>query len=292
MRIKVNADFRRDWTQHIKNELLNAGLDLQNLDGEKVCQAYFNYKKRLIPSRPRTVLVSKELKCPDLLIPGYNAFKQKTEVGDDLTPFLSTRIEDLNYDDDLLNDWGIHHIHLGTTIDGRGFIDRTGPLLFVRFTNDIAYFIAIMPHGSWTKQEMLKILYHNWPESIEPYRAHGFSRLNFTPTDKDIKNARNGHLNLMIEIEPGAIYIPPGGGLNTAGGSIEVIMVSDRYLRFLRDIEKHLKDNIDDILIEAGAKVDDTDEVGFHLEIKDNSFYAVDDSGCLHIKYGNPFEIP
>ena len=79
MRIKVNADFRRDWIQHIKNELLNAGLDLQNLDGEKVCQAYFNYKKRLIPSRPRTVLVSKELKCPDLLIPGYNDNKQNSK---------------------------------------------------------------------------------------------------------------------------------------------------------------------------------------------------------------------
>jgi hypothetical protein len=44
----------------------------------------------------------------------------------------------------MLNDWGIHHLHLGTKISkNTGFVERTGPLLFVKFEKNVAYFIGV-----------------------------------------------------------------------------------------------------------------------------------------------------
>ena len=63
---------------------------------------------------------------------------------------LSRKIVDLDYDDDLLNDWDIYHLHLGTNLHIDGFVKRTGPMLFVRFNEQNAYFKNVMGHGSWT----------------------------------------------------------------------------------------------------------------------------------------------
>ena len=56
----------------------------------------------------------------------------KIRKGEDLT-HLSKRITDLDYNDALLNDCGIHHLHLGIDVDDSGFDTRIGPLLFVHF---------------------------------------------------------------------------------------------------------------------------------------------------------------
>lgn len=65
---------------------------------------------------------------------GYKTLKAKFANGDDVTPHLSSNILNDTYEDYLLNDWGIHHFHLGQNISD-GFAGRTGPLLFALITN-------------------------------------------------------------------------------------------------------------------------------------------------------------
>lgn len=52
--------------------------------------------------------------CPSELQFGLDLVMTNIEQGVDLGPYLSKKIADLDYDDDLLNDWGVHHLHLGT----------------------------------------------------------------------------------------------------------------------------------------------------------------------------------
>ena len=78
-----------------------------------------------------------------------------------------------SFNDALLNDWGIHHVHLGTTIDSDGFVTRTEPVLFARFDSANAYLIDVLPHGSWSLQRLVKDLYDNWSASIKHFRING-----------------------------------------------------------------------------------------------------------------------
>jgi hypothetical protein len=98
------------------------------------------------------------------LQPGIDLVGSKIELGIDLRPHISRKIVDLHFDDDLLNEWDIHHLHLGTTLDANGFVKRTGPVLFVRFDRQNAYFINVLGHGSWTNQDMIRIIHRKWPE--------------------------------------------------------------------------------------------------------------------------------
>ncbi|MER2058058.1 MAG: hypothetical protein ABTA16_04495 [Niallia sp.] len=165
-----------------------------------------------------------------------------------LGPFFSKRIVDLDYDDDLLNDWGIHHLHLGTTLESNGFVNRTGPVLFARFDEQNTYLINVWSHGNWTNQDMICIIHNNWPESIEDYRLKEVTGLDQSVTDRDIQIARKAHSMLFIEPEPGVIYVPPGMGLTSAGTGIEVIRVSDYYADLMMTYEDVIRDSIAELI--------------------------------------------
>ncbi len=47
----------------------------------------------------------------------FELVKKKLANGEDVRPHLSNRYTDPNYSDSLLNDWKIHHQHLGTTME-------------------------------------------------------------------------------------------------------------------------------------------------------------------------------
>ena len=56
--------------------------------------------------------------------------------------------------DGLLNEWGVHHLHLGTKSYSKNhaFIARTGPLLLALIAEDDFYAINVYLHGAWESQ--------------------------------------------------------------------------------------------------------------------------------------------
>lgn len=67
----------------------------------------------------------------------------------------------------MLNDWGIYHLHLGTTIQSDGFVEQDNDeLLFARITPTKFYLINVMKHGDWERKLIVEILHSNWPETI------------------------------------------------------------------------------------------------------------------------------
>ncbi len=150
---------------------------------------YFNWHARFIPARPRTVhkaaaLSANPLASDPAYKPALDQIISSVEVGGDLTRYLSRGIKHIyqmpgqRYLDLLLNDWGIHHLHLSTTVEPDGFVRRTKPLLVAVFRQD-AYLIDILPHGAWTKESMIRTIVQEWPDAGLVTRLQGVIGLEF-----------------------------------------------------------------------------------------------------------------
>lgn len=286
MKYELEMDFYRDWISHLRNILKQFGY-IPATEEKHVSFQYFNLVRRLVRPIPRKILIAKEFRCPANLQKGLELVEEKIKKGIDLRPHLSKRISDLNYDDDLLNDWDIYHLHLGTNLDKDGFMNRTGPVLFVRFDEDNAYFINVLGHGSWTNQEMLRIIHRNWPKSIERFRIQGVDGLAKPVTDEDIKSFRSAHVLSIIEPEPGVIYGPPGMGLTTAGIGVEVVRASDHYAMLMREYEEIIKENIDEI--EKKVKGEGRElgkKLSFILKVEENNVFAYEENHSIRVDLG------
>lgn len=285
---KVELNFDKDFVENLVGELgdYNINVDITD-DPEKIKIKFFNFKKRLVPPIPRQVLKSNLFNCPPELQAGLQLVENKITAGDNLFPNLSRQLINLDYNDSLLNDWGIYHLHLGTNIESDGFIQRTGPVLFARFDNANAYLINVMPHGSWTKQQMIKVIHDNWATSIETYRLKDVIGLSHVPTDDDIKKARKFGVNTSVELEPGVVYAPIGGGYTTAKTGIDVMMTMFHYNKLIKQLEKHVKDSgekygqmLKDKYGYEGTQLD------FKLGLQDGEYFAVEQNTRVAISLG------
>lgn len=288
----IQIDFIHDWTEILRADLTARGYaNSIDTDPERMALQFFNLRKRLISPRPRNILKAPAFSCPPAEQAGLVALEEKIARGEDITPHLSTRLTDLDYDDDLLNDWGVHHLHLGLVMMSppyEQFIARTGPVLFAKFDSDKAYFIDVRSHGRgvpqpWTRQEMIRILHDNWPQSINRYRLN-VEGLVTPPSDEDIRITRTGHVNSLVQLEAGVVYAPPGGGLSTSGISAEVVMTSDRAMIQLDHFEKWLRNN--EAMLREGA-VRLPDPMVLRLQIENDWWtYAVEQSTGFRYKLG------
>ncbi len=268
--VEFKMDFHSDWTAMLKSALQELGYVVDpNLDPSNISITYFNLQRRRISASPRKLFVSREFTCPTNLDTGLDLIKNKIKIGDDLFPHQSTRLNDPNYNDPLLNDWDIHHLHLGTVVQTSGFVERTGPVLFARITEDSFYMIDVLDHGSglqpWVKRRLIEIIHSNWPESIAQYRIKGILSVEFNPSDEEIGKLRKSNLNSTLQMDDGTIYAPPGGGFTTSGSSVEAVLTTNKYTHLIRNIEKFIRDNVDNLILDA-AKAGVT--IGPRLDFK------------------------
>jgi len=213
--------------------------------------------------------------CPTDLIAGLDNLERKIIAGDDLSPHLSKSVSK-NYEgtDDLLNDWGIHHLHLGIVMEN-GFVKRTKPVLFCKVTENVIYFIVVKLHGEWTEQSLLTTVYRNWPDLIKPFIIPGAVSVYNKQTNEDIKKLRKGHANHSVELQPGTVIYPPGGGYATDGTSNEVVNEVFKRLRILTEFEERKKENESNIRRRIIAKKKTPARtLKFKLEIKGDSPFA------------------
>lgn len=249
MSVDLVIDFHGDLTNILKTELTRAGFSIGNMSGDDLTLAYLNAVFRLIEPRNRSVKKSSELACPGECVVGLELIQEKSERGDSLRPHQSRQIDDPFYKDTLLSDWGIHHLHLGTTLERNGFIKRTRPVLFARVTNDCLYMIQIMDHGPstgdvWSRQELVEIIHRNWPDSIRQFRIRGI-QLEWKASDSEIKQLRGAGILTMLEMEDGTIYLPVGGGIASDRTSVRVGLAQDQYYQNVRAFEEYFKSNGD-----------------------------------------------
>ena len=284
----VIVDFTSDWKQYVEHEIASQGYTVDTgEDLRSLSYKLFNLKKRRISATPRKVLEAKTFSCPVTLANSYALLKKKLEDGHDVCPHLSKFLLRDDYEDPLLNDWGIHHFHLGQKPDKSGFIERTGSLLFAHVTADSVFCLGVYRHGSWTQQGLILAIHENWPDVISTKKINGIIALSHTPTNDEIAQLRKAGVQTMVQVAPGIVYAPLGGGYSTAGTSVESTMRVNWYMRLLRNLEDHIKENTEKYtarILELGYTHESPPS--FALMINDKGFFAVEKgSGVAFLVY-------
>ena len=269
----LKSNFVGDWTSILRNILENHwGYDTEGVTDKDLPCIYFNAEKRRPDQRPRKIILSDTFKCPENLQTGWDHLQVLIKTGQNITPNLSKKVKDLYEKDPILNDWGVHHFHLGNNIKGE-FIERTRLLLFSLITNENFYAIGIYEHGSWCDVEIVEIIHRNWPEEIAKNRITG---INSAPeiTQQQRRNLRDKNANSFVTMSDGTTYAPIGGGVNGAGYNCQSTIMIHRQKKNLRNLEKNLQSkliNFRDDFVKNGYSGEP--EVEAKLEITENNEY-------------------
>jgi len=175
-----------------------------------VCIAYFNLQKRYIRQKARQVLRSPKIlsaEHPGWVSSALDRIAATSASGGDLNPYQSDTLRRPAFPDRLLNDWGIHHLHLGEPNGSGYFVTRRPELLYVLVGSDHLHFIDVQDHGaSFADKELLEIVHQNWPEAIASYRAHGATRVSLTDDQRRRLRKKNaqGRVPLRVGFEMAA----------------------------------------------------------------------------------------
>ena len=211
-----------------RNELRRLGYRANFKTDWEMLVAYLGVNRRLVAPQPRTVVKAESFNCPPEHITALRQIETRLRDGKSVVSHLSTKIRDITYNDALLNDWGIHHLHLGTCTGPHGFVKRTRQLLYCRFTDTHAYLIAVLPHGKWTTIALLEALHANWPDEMARFRAEGVAGDQLT--DPQIRELRRKNANYVLQMRDGTCYWPLGGGTTSSGSNPQDIVTADRIL--------------------------------------------------------------
>lgn len=253
----VKADFLADVTSYAISELQKFGIQYQPKDATDALLTLQNVWKRRIDQRPRKVASSKELLsrvlAPDIRV-ALDHLTSVIEKGNDLTPYLSRRVELAAYNDMLMHDWGIHHLHLRIPGAGPdGLTPRRKELVFARVTPDTIYLLDVLDHDEFANDELLEIIQANWPALIAPYKVTGLG-LDSTLTKEERVNMRKAGVLVVTGLRDGSVLMPPGGGYSTAGTSISDLTTADRLTTTVRTVQEKCEQNADKLSAMVAAR--------------------------------------
>lgn len=242
--MKLNANFYRDWVEILKGILSNDwGYDISNIPDDDLPFVYFNIEQRLVENRQREIHISNHFSCPPELERGWEILKNKIESGQDIKPHLSKLVLKPTNKDSLLNDWRVHHFHLGEELQGE-FTKRTGPLLFAIVADNDFYAIDIFSHGKWADDSIVEIIHENWPDIISNYKIQNAESLSHKETSQERLGLRKNQINSFFECSDGTVYAPIGGGSATSGYNVENTLRIIKQKKFLKHLQDFLENEL------------------------------------------------
>lgn len=124
----------------------------RSTDASYLLERYFRARAKMILQRPRRVHYSAELRAKlGRLEERYRqplaTIEERFKTGGDLTEFLSKLASNVEKPDAMLNDFGIHHLHLGEKPSPNAKrVERSGAILLVWVGVDEAHLVDIRPH--------------------------------------------------------------------------------------------------------------------------------------------------
>jgi hypothetical protein len=263
----IDLDFQADFRTIVAEALARLNIVLDPSEVDDAVYFYFAILRRRIAARPRHVIEAKELVCPAQLVVGYGELKSELECGIDVTRRLSRTTKNVAYEDMMLNDWGIAHLHLGIR-DPQGEVPRTEPVLFVLVRDDAVYVIGFFPHGAWAEIEVLEAVQRNWPHLMEHARVYGVT--GYEAASEERAKLRAAGAITLTNVN-GVVYAPPGGGYTRAKTSGTAHKDADSAMIDLEFCEKHVRLNVARFLkqIEDLGRVAGTPPA-FHFWVNEN----------------------
>lgn len=246
----IISDFFEDVRKDAEATLAGDGVNVPaGMDVHRTLVEVFHFKQRVLRPMPRTVVWSKELRARQLTADQHTAvgrIARELEQGADTRRRMTKQIRTAGYNDGLLTDWGIHHMHIGEKVGPDGFIERGGPLLFVFVVGGTAYLLDLLDHGAFADEELIEILHGNWPEVMAARLAPGFVPGSLSPklTSAQRKKMRQ-KFTFATETKDGTIYVPPGGGIVTSGHSVMAVDEANRILNLVHPAEEWAREHAD-----------------------------------------------
>ena len=215
---------------------------------------YLNWRSRFPQARLRRVFKSRNFERSAAATQLQSELAQivdDIEQGRTLRKYLSKDVEvgfklpkkpgkkklhRLEYLDLLLNDWGIHHLHISTALQPNGFVTRGNPLIFAAFKDDCAYLIDIGKHGDWGDDHLVRIIVETWPEAGLVHEFKGIQGSQGPPTNSSGRlKLRSSGLTRPVEIDGRSFS--PSLGLTTAGTSSSGNQLAQQILIALKKFE-------------------------------------------------------
>lgn len=252
--------------------------DLASKPIDTLLVIYHNWLSRLVRPAKRSVHLSREFASNPLRTKhsaGLNDTLAAVENGIDLTSRLSKLVingyiansSSKTKDKDLmLNDWSVHHLHLGTKPDANdpAYIQRTGKLLFVIFRPTAACVLDIFDHAAWTDRDIVRIAVGNWPGLDFFLEMKGVVGVAANFDEKEHQKLRRAGITSAVEID-GRVYVGRGM-LSTAGTSYQSARAADVLLDRIEEFERLAVDEplrVKKLLRDAGVNPPDSPDFEF-----------------------------
>ena len=279
---KLKADFVSDAVAWARRAMRKEwGAEIDPIDDRNILIHYFDSQRRRITSTPREVRVADDFICPSALEIGWNALQRKVRNGDDLGPHLSTAHAGLFNWDGLLNEWGVHHFHLGTKPHAKRpyYVERHGPVVFALVEARTFCAINVYHHSEWEETSIVESLHRNWPDAIRMYRLQGVGPEQLTGAQR--RNLRRFNGQAALATNDGTVYGAIGLGVSAAGTEVNAVTRADQFTAFLQTLQAGLEAKLDELtpVLEQRGYAGEPD-VQAELRISDTGYEA------LFLRYG------
>lgn len=204
---------------------------------------FYSVIYRLVKKKPRAVV-----KCEGFDEKGHSEglsrFAEKIIGGESLIPHLSKdvfNIDQVKYNDGMLNEWGIYHFHIPSA-DGVGsFVERTRDILFAIVTDAEVIFLDIKSHDSWCDAEVFEKIEKHYPQLLTPYFVSG-GRNSLSADER--KNLRSKNYNSCIITNTGNEYDFTGCGSVASGLPLCSVVRADGDLKFIDELSKKYENSL------------------------------------------------
>lgn len=278
----IKFDFQNDFSEYCKNCLLAYGVEIPSTNKE-IRYLYWRVYQRLIHGNtPRMIYRSSAFCLPSdsNLLYGLQILEEKITKGESINAHLSKftlNPLDPHFNDGMLNDWGIHHFHLGTSYQTNNLIERTSQLLYGVVTQDSFYEICIAEHGHWTDKELLQIINDNWKHLLDRFIVRGIEISNQV-SNSDLHTLRSNAINCPVVLNDGTILLCPGGGIATNGSSVVATELYDNYDRILHDYtalfeSPKKQQSLIDFCRQHNPSLDTITEINVKMRFDDNDIF-------------------
>ena len=306
--MEVKTNILGDYAQILRKRLIDdvgypeSAVAIIPDDGSLIL-AYLRVYRRLVSNVPRAIFKAKGFACPPEHVDALAQIERKIRNGESINPYLSRKLINIGYNDPLLNDWGIQHLHLGERVSTegkhRGFIKGTKELLYVYFDKQCAYFIKILGHGSdFADQILIQTIHDNWPEVLKPYRDPNIiSVYPRNPTSTERHKLRQANLNVgIVTVSDGTTYVMIGGSVMTSGDNILDVMQTNHLHRWADHQTNAIMTEKPEIIAKLKARgLEIVEPVVLRLSIEDDSekhWFLFDERNRFRIPITGPWGAP
>jgi len=221
------------------------------LDVHEQAWRFMNWQSRLVHPHPRQINKANDfddLPAVQANRPGIEALLASLARGDEVNAHLGHDVmqgyclhppgrKDGPDFDLLLNEWGIHHLHLDQAPGKGGFRARTKELLYVILGRGVAFVLTVAPHGAWTSRRLIEVTVQSWPKqglfaALNVHRGRDRS-------EDEHKGLRKVGLTTATVVNDQCWISGVTCGMSTALISTRVSMETGQLLRCLYQAAEH-----------------------------------------------------